>query len=384
MSSKDWRKDGVLIVGGGIAGLALAGSLHRQGVPCELVERTHTWAPVGAGIVLGINAMKVLRELGLAEALEGKARTLEAMSITDADNRLLARTNLMDLEPRFGTSLALHRSALHDALLETARHVPIRMGTTVESAEEHEDSVVVRFNSGDTARFGLMVGADGLHSQVRELAFGPLPLRYSGYTCWRTVVAEGGSELGGQEMWGVGKRFGLVPLDGDRVYCFAVINAPPEDPDPAEVRIDRIRREFSEFRGPVPDLLSQLRRPEELIKNDLHEIVHRPWHRGHVLLVGDAAHGMTPDMGQGAAMALEDVWVLSQFIASELPLEKVLTNWMNRRKRRVRWVQNQSRRIGWVGQWSHPLPCRVRNELTRLLPDSATTRVLARLAQRLA
>ncbi len=381
MNLESWRNDGVLIVGGGIAGLALAGALYRQGVPCELIERAPAWAPVGAGIVLGVNAMKMLRELGLADALENKARLLEVMSITDSDNRILARTNLADLQPRFGASLALHRSALHDVLLENARHVPIRMGTTVESAEEREESVEVRFSSGDTARFGLMVGADGLHSRVRELTFGPLPLRYSGYTCWRTVVGGGGAEVGGQEMWGVGKRFGLVPLDRDRVYCFAVVNAPAEEPDPASDRIHRLRKEFSEFGGPVPHLLDQLRQPEELIKNDLHEIVHRPWHRGRVVLVGDAAHGMMPDMGQGAAMALEDVWVLSQLIASELPLEETLASWMDRRKRRVRWVQNQSRRIGWVGQWRHPLACRVRNELTHLLPDSATTRVLARLAR---
>lgn len=378
----------VLIVGGGIAGLALAGALHRQGVACQLVERAEAWAPVGAGIILGVNAMAALRNLGLAEALESGAQPLEKMTIKDADNRRLARTNLADLQPRFGVSLALHRSDLHDVLLQSARHVPMHMGTTVTSIEDRGDSVAVTFSDGDKGLFDLVIGADGLHSQVRELAFGHRPLRYSGYTCWRMVVGGGlgggGSggvpEKGAQEFWGVGKRFGLVPLDGERVYCFAVINAGPGEPDPAKGRIQRLKQHFSEFGGPVPHLLNQLVQPEELIQNDLHEIILRPWYRGRVVLLGDAAHGMTPNMGQGAAMALEDVAVLTELLAGGRPLAQVLEEWARRREPRVRWIQNQSRRIGWVGQWKNPLACRARNQLTQWLPDSSTTRVLAYLA----
>jgi 2-heptyl-3-hydroxy-4(1H)-quinolone synthase len=117
-----------------------------------------------------------------------------------------------------------------------------------------------------------------------------------------------------------------------------------------------------------------------LIQNDLHEIILRPWYRGRVVLLGDAAHGMTPNMGQGAAMALEDVAVLTELLAGGRPLAQVLEEWARRREPRVRWIQNQSRRIGWVGQWKNPLACRARNQLTQWLPDSSTTRVLAYLA----
>lgn len=380
MSSADFRDQGVLIVGGGIAGLALGGALRRLGVRCEIAERSETWQPVGAGIVLGVNAMAVMRVLGLAQSLEKGARRLEEMKIADSTNRCLARTNLKDLEPRFGISLAMHRSALHDTLLESARGVPVRMGTTVESASSRGGQVEVRFSDNTEASFGLIVGADGLHSRVRELAFGVRPLRYSGYTCWRMVIDAGHAETPAQEMWGVGKRFGVVPLDGNRVYCFGVINERAGHPDPEVGRVERLRERFAEFGGPVPSLLDRIGGAGDLIKNDLYEIVHRPFFRGRWVLVGDAAHGMLPDMGQGAAMALEDVAVLAEGIGGGLPLGEVLAGWAKRRERRVRKVQYLSRRIGRVGQWESRLACRIRNEMTRLLPDSAASQLLVRLA----
>jgi 2-polyprenyl-6-methoxyphenol hydroxylase-like FAD-dependent oxidoreductase len=380
MNSSDFREQGVLIVGGGIAGLALGGALQRLGVRCEIAERCETWQPVGAGIILGVNAMAVMRVLGLAESLEKGARRLEEMKIADTRNRCLTRTNLKNLEPRFGVSLAMHRAVLHDTLLESAGGVPVRMGTTVENASPRGDQMEVRFSDGTEACFGLIVGADGLHSRVRELAFGARALRYSGYTCWRMVIDAGHPETPAQEMWGVGKRFGLVPLDGNRVYCFAVINERAGQPDPEAGRVERLREHFAEFGGPVPGLLERIGGAGDLIKNDLHEIIQRPFFRGRWVLVGDAAHGMLPDMGQGAAMALEDVVVLVEGIASGLPLVEVLAGWAKRREGRVRKVQYLSRRIGRVGQWENRLACRIRNEMTRLLPDAMASHLLVRLA----
>ena len=383
MSPPDWRESGVLIVGGGIAGLALAGALRRIGVRCELVERADAWAPVGAGIVLGVNAMRVMEGLGLADSLAARSKPLEEMVITDSRDRRLARTDLADLRPRFGPSLAMHRAVLHDVLLEAAQGIPIRMGSSVDAITLGDEAAEVRFSNGDAGRFGLVVGCDGLHSRVRELVFGRRALRYSGYTCWRMVVDWKDDALPTQEMWGVGKRFGMVPIGDRRVYCFAVIIAPPGQPDPREGRIERLRTRFAEFGGAVVPLLARLQAPEELIQNDLHEIIQRPWFLGKGMIVGDAAHGMMPDMGQGAAMALEDVAVLAELIATGEPLADVLESWFARREPRVRWVQNQSRRVGKIGQWENPLACRARNELARWLPDSFTQRILIRMAEQI-
>jgi 2-heptyl-3-hydroxy-4(1H)-quinolone synthase len=132
----------------------------------------------------------------------------------------------------------------------------------------------------------------------------------------------------------------------------------------------------------VPAVLEQIERPEQLIHNDLEEIEQTPWHRERVVLVGDAAHAVTPNMGQGAAMALEDSAVLAVMLAEKRPLAETLAAWEARRRPRVRFVQLQSRRIGRVGHWQGRAACAVRNGLLRLTPDRAAAAALARLVGR--
>jgi 2-polyprenyl-6-methoxyphenol hydroxylase-like FAD-dependent oxidoreductase len=375
----------VLIVGGGIAGLALARGLGSARIPWELVERAPAWAPVGAGIVLGVNAMRVIRSLGLEEEVRARGFELSEMAITDARESVLGRTDLGRLADRFGPSIAIHRATLHEVLAKAAGE-GVRLGTTVEGIEAGDERVRVRTDDGSQREYALVVGADGLRSRTREQLFGAVPVAYAGYTCWRLVVERPAGVSRAQEMWGRGLRFGIVPIDdGSRVYCFAVANAPAGTPDPEEGRVERFRRRFGGFGGPVPAILEQVERPDQLIHNDLEEVVHRPWHRGRVVLVGDAAHAMTPNMGQGAAMALEDVAVLAELLAAPDALSGgtagALAAWMQRREARVEWVQTQSRRIGRIAQWSGRLTCALRNGLARLVPDRANERALVRMAE---
>jgi 2-polyprenyl-6-methoxyphenol hydroxylase-like FAD-dependent oxidoreductase len=377
--------DRVLIVGGGIAGLALGRGLARAGIACEIVERAPAWAPLGAGIVLGVNALAALARLGLAEEIRERGHTLGEMAITDAAGRVLGRTHMARLAPRFGPTVAIHRATLHEILAKGCAEVPLRLGTTVESIEPGSERVRVRTSDGREEEFALVVGADGLRSRTRAQLLGEVPLDYAGYTCWRLVVECPPGLTRAQEMWGRGRRFGVVPIDGERVYGFAVANAPADEPDPAEGRLERFRARFTGFGPPVPAVLDRLERPEDLIHNDLSEVVHQPWHRGRVVLVGDAAHGMTPNMGQGAAMALEDVAVLVELLAAAggaaASPEAVLAAWAARREPRVRWVQDQSRRIGRVAHWQGRLACALRNAMVWAIPDRANERALVRLAE---
>jgi len=377
--------DRVLIVGGGIAGLALGRGLARAGIACEIVERAPAWAPLGAGIVLGVNALSALARLGLAEEVRERGHTLGEMAITDATGRVLGRTQMARLAPRFGPTVAIHRATLHEILAKGCAEVPMCLGTTVEALEPAAGRVRVRTSDGREEEFALVVGADGLRSRTRAQLFGDVPLAYSGYTCWRLVVERPAGLARAQEMWGRGRRFGVVPIDGGRVYGFAVANAPAEAKDPTEGQLERFRTRFAGFGPPIPAILERLARPDDLIHNDLCEVVHRPWHRGRVVLVGDAAHGMTPNMGQGAAMALEDVAVLAELLATAggpaAPPEAALAAWMARREARVRWIQDQSRRIGRVAHWEGALACALRNALVRAIPDRANERALVRLAE---
>jgi 2-heptyl-3-hydroxy-4(1H)-quinolone synthase len=372
---------GVLIVGGGIAGLATAAGLARAGIECEIVEHAEAWKPVGAGIVLGVNAMRVMKTLGLEEEVAACGARLGRGGITDQAGRALGATDFSLMEPEFGPTIALQRASLHAVLKQAATDVPVSLGTSIESIVQHADHVDARLTDGSEKRYDLVIGADGLRSRVREMLFGDERIVYSGYTCWRFVVPAPFEAVDLCEMWGRGKRFGIAPVGDDRIYCFAVANAPPRQADPADGRLERFRARFAEFAGQVPHLLDALHAPEELIHNDLEELATGPWHEGRVGLIGDAAHAMTPNMGQGAAMALEDSMVLVELLRARVSsVPDVLAQLHARRAKRVRWVQGQSRRIGRIGQLENGLACRLRNGILRWVPDGANARVLRQMA----
>ena len=168
-----------------------------------------------------------------------------------------------------------------------------------------------------------------------------------------------------------------MPISDAGLYCFATANAPPAGGAGSAAEF---RARFAEFGGCVPEVLAQVQRDEQLLWNDLEEVRQTPWGRGPVLLVGDAAHASTPNMGQGAAMALEDTLVLAEQLAQKRPLADTLAAFEARRRPRALWVQRQSWRIGRVAQWEGRVACRLRDALVRAIPDSASTRALERMA----
>ncbi|HEB90884.1 MAG TPA: FAD-dependent oxidoreductase [Deltaproteobacteria bacterium] len=363
------EEERVLIVGAGIGGLALAIGLERRGLRPVLVERAPGFGAVGAGIILGVNAMAMLRRLGLDESARRVGHVLGVGEVTDRRGRCLSRMDFRSLESEFGPTIAIHRAFLHELLLSACSDLESHTGTTVERLVDHGEVVEVELSDGSVSEFDRVIGADGLHSRTRTQIFGETPPTYAGYTCWRFVVRTPRGLDRMQEMWGVGKRLGLVPIGGGRVYCFACANAPEGDEDPLEGRIERFRKRFAEFEGHAPAVVEQLERADQLIHNDLAERPGHAWHRGRVLLIGDAAHAMTPNMGQGAAMALEDAVILVEMLASGASWERVLPAFIERRGPRVRFVADQSRRIGWLGQLeSRPLAA-FRNGLMKLVPQ---------------
>ena len=369
-----------LIVGGGIAGLSLAAALRQNGHAPELVERAPAFGAAGAGIALSPNALAMLRRLRIEESVRDLATELSNAAVTDAEGRTLMHTDLGPLTAHFGPTLAIHRSDLHQVLLSACEGLTLRAGTTLASLRAHDEVVAVEFSDGQQREFDLVVGADGLHSQVRRLVFGDRPAIYAGYTCWRLVCRAPIELVGLREMWGRGLRFGLVPLTQNRVYCFAVANAPAATPDPRSGRLERFRKRFADFGGAVPAVLAELRSPDELIHNDLADLDEPVWHRGRVVLVGDAAHAVTPNMGQGAAMALESSVLLAEALSASEPLAERLANWHARRHDRVRFVRKQSRRIGRVGHWENRAACTLRNGSLRLTPNRFAAAALVRLA----
>lgn len=380
----------ILIVGGGIGGLTLAAALSRRGLDCDLIERTAAWAPVGAGITLGVNATGILDRIGLLEQAKACSRVIARASITDAAGRSLSDADFGEAFRGLGVSLAIHRADLHAVLVSGCDRAAIRMGTTLGSVEQEAGGhgpVRVTFSDGSAGEYDLVVGADGIRSQTRDLAFGPVASRYSGYACWRFMVRARIDPPSMYEMWGRGKRVGVVPLTGDAVYAFATINTPPANAAYASIGAPDFVRLFAEFGGPARAVFDAVTAETRLIYGDLEEIRLPHWVRGRVVLLGDAAHAMTPNLGQGAAMAMEDSMALAEAIAGVAEgtsdfgaaLGNAFDRWYRRRRPRAEGIQNTSWRQGKIAQSANPVACGLRDLAVRLTPDRVAIQGVKRL-----
>jgi FAD-dependent urate hydroxylase len=331
--------DRILIVGAGLAGLALARALGHVGLAAELVEREAGWQDAGTGMYLPANGVRALRALGLEAAVAAGAARIPYQRLLDHRGRLLAEIDLHQLWGGVGPCLALTRAELHQVLRQG---VPVRLGRTVHSLERLEGPVHVTFDDGRRSDYDLVVGADGLRSLVRRLAVDPRPPVPVGQHSWRFLAACPPEVTSWTVMLGRGASFLTVPVSHGLVYCYADVTAGSGEGngDP----LGRLRERFAGFAAPVPGLLDQLENPARVHVAAIEQVAEERWGRGAVVLVGDAAHGMSPNMAQGAALAFEDALVLAACLRDGGSVAEALAAFVARRNRRTGWVRTQTHR----------------------------------------
>lgn len=350
----------VLVVGGGIAGLTSARALAQRGHHVTLWERAPRFEAVGAGIILAANAVACLRALGVDPA-DGGLR-LDAMDGIDDQGALLSGLDLAAARDRVGPVYTFARPELHDLLVRALPPgVEVRLGVTIDGVTADADGVTVHAG-GEVSRWDVVLGADGLRSAVRRAIAPEARLRYSGETCWRTIVPYRGPARA-VEAWGVdGHRFGVVPLTNDRAYLFLVSIAPEGDPTPPWAELSR---RFGAFRGPPAEVWPGVT-PDGLMHHDLVELERAWWGTPRVWLLGDAAHGMTPNLGQGAGMGIEDAAALALHFGDDLPAAHAA--WVAARAARVDAMATNSRRMGQVARLANPALRWVRDHVVRWFP----------------
>jgi FAD-dependent urate hydroxylase len=339
----------ILIVGGGIAGLTLATALHQQGFSPELVERSPEWPAIGAGIMLQANGLRVLRALGLAAAVEQAGAVVRHWAWCDQQGEVLSDTDLVRVWGEVGPCVGIARPALQQVLLAGAAAVPYRLGTAVTSLthEEQDQCVRVGFSDGSWGEYDLVVGADGLGSTARQLALGTASIGYTGVMMWRSIIPTRPPAVTDTLtiLLGEGCLFGQVPMGGGHTYGFGYVNE-PRIHDPLEGRRERLCQRFAAFGGPVPAYLAALTRDEQVHCAPIEWVQDvEQWHRGPVVLIGDAAHAGPPTMGIVGCMAMEDAYVLAEELHRAGNVESALESYVSRCRPRADWVVQESRAV---------------------------------------
>jgi len=373
----------VVVAGAGIGGLTLAIALRRRGARVRVFERANHLGAVGAGIGLPANGVKALQTLGLGESVTRAGMIVRRAAILDARGRPLgAEVDLTSVYQEIGASLvALHRARLHALLLDTLGSGVVTTGAHVVSFEQTADVVHVALMTGERVEAKLLVGADGLHSNVRAQVVGNDPPVYSGYTSWRGVTPANAVTVPARttESWGRGERFGIVPIGFGEIYWFAVADAPPNRRD-TDVRGELMAR-FGSWHEPVAAII-EATPPERIMRTDIYDRAPiERWHSGRVVLLGDAAHPMTPNLGQGAGQAIEDAVVLDECLAQATSIEEALTHYEQRRVARANGIVRASRQFGAIAQWSNPLAAWLRDRVMSLTPPAAAVRQARKLME---
>ncbi len=344
------KVDNVLIVGGGIGGLSAAIGLGRAGIRAEIVEIMDRWTAHGVGIIQPGNAIRAYKALGVADRCIEQGFVFARQRHYDADGNMIGERTMPAVE---GLDLVGHcgipRPVLQQILVSAATDAGagIRMGVTVAALRERHDGMDVDFTDGSSGRYDLVIGADGTYSKIREMVFGDIyKPRFSGQGCWR-FSTEKPPEMEWSCAFHGPNKAGLIPLTRDTMYMYLTTSEPGNPWMPDDRLHDLMRERLDGHRGLAGEIRERIRCPESVVYKPLETVlVPRPWYRGHVLLIGDAAHTTTPHHAQGAAMAVEDAVVLSELLSRDGRLDELLEQFMQRRWSRCRLVVEASVQIG--------------------------------------
>jgi len=345
----------VLVIGGGVGGLAVAIGLHEQGIQVEVVERDKDWKVYHVGIIVQANFVRALNVLGIGDKAVSAGYAYRGARFCDMAGNVLRELPGDTAVDGLPSDLGLTRPALHKVLTEKTLEldIPVRLGVTFESLDDRGEAVDVRFTDGTADTYDVVIGADGNYSAVRKELWPNARPQYTGQGVWRYNVPRP-RDLEWSDIY-LGKEKGKVgycPLTEEDMYIFAVFEEPGNPRFAPETLADEMRARLAGYGGIMAEAARHVTDPNLVVYRPLEAcILPAPWYKGRVVLIGDAAHSATPHLGQGAAMAIEDAVVLAEELGTR-DVDPALKAFMERRFERAKLVGTSSIQLG---EWEmHP------------------------------
>ncbi|WP_108808564.1 FAD-dependent monooxygenase [Aquimarina spinulae] len=358
------------IIGAGIGGLTTAIALQQKGIRTRVFEQAENIKPVGAGIILANNAMQVYEKLGLRKMIEDNGNYISAMNITKANLNPISKIDLSFFEKKHKVkNIAIHRGTLQQILINELKSNDVNLNYRLKKIKPNDNGYSLTFENGKQIESATLIGADGLKSVVRQHLFPDTIIRNAKQICWRGVTDfklpnTYKNEL--NEAWGKTDRFGFVKIAEHKVYWYALKSFKN---DKNEFSVHDIEKYFDKYNSVIKSIISSTKK-EEINTAEISDL--KPtnfWYKEKVCLIGDAAHAMTPNMGQGACQAIEDAYILSECL-HKYEVDQAFATFQKLRLPKAHQVVKASWMLGKIAHLSNPILIGIRNQLMSMTPSS--------------
>ena len=339
-----------LIVGGGVAGMTAALALSGKGVDVTLIDADPNWRVYGAGISITGMSLRAFDDLGILDEVRARGHIGSGMRGRAVDGTVIFQAPAHENPKPIQSGGGIMRPILHDILSARVRAatVTVRLGLKVASFADDGTGMDVSFDDGSSGRYDLLVGADGIFSQIRAALFPEAPKpKFTGQGCWRAVAPRPEGMTGTEMFFGGPVKLGFNPVSATHMYLFALEHVPDNPRFAEDKQVDHLKSLLAPFGSYVKDVRDGLGADSLVNYRPLEwQLLAEPWHKGRAVVIGDAAHATTPHMASGAGMAVEDGLVLADELAKTDDVAAALEAFMGRRKERARLVVENSVRIG--------------------------------------
>jgi 2-polyprenyl-6-methoxyphenol hydroxylase-like FAD-dependent oxidoreductase len=364
----------VLIVGGGVAGMCCAIQMRKAGIAVDLIDIDPDWRSYGAGITITGPTLRALQKVGVLAEVTKHGATWNNARVHNQAGDHLTTLNLVPLAEDLPATGGVLRPVLHKILsaktLELGARV--RLGITLTGLRDVGDEVEVTFSGGAVLRYDLVVGADGIFSKLRERIFPEAPKpTFTGQVIYRILAERPPGFDCTHFFMGADRKIGFNPVSPTHMYMFLLHQAAGDPWIEPQLQPQKLYEAMEGFGSFIPQIRDTVR------STNAHTVNYRqlevlllpaPWHRGRVVMIGDAAHATTPHLASGAGMAIEDGIVLVEEIERRATLEEALTHFMRRRFERCRLVIENSVELGRL-EMNHGSPA----VHTQLMKDTLDT-----------